>query len=61
MPEVSLTDTSGRPYNLSTTPSKPVTLVFFGYTHCPDVCVAVLSDVSSPCSGWHRPIEIRSR
>jgi protein SCO1/2 len=46
MPEISLTDTSGRPYNLSTTPSKPVTLLFFGYTHCPDVCVAVLSDVS---------------
>ena len=46
MPEVSLTDTSGRPYNLSTTHSKPVTLLFFGYTHCPDVCVAVLSDVS---------------
>jgi protein SCO1/2 len=36
----------GRPYNLSTTPSKPVTLLFFGYTHCPDVCIAVLSDVS---------------
>jgi protein SCO1/2 len=46
MPEVSLTDTSGRPYNLATTPSKPVTLLFFGYTHCPDVCLAVLSDVS---------------
>jgi len=46
MPEISLTDTSGRPYNLSTTPSKPVTLLFFGYTHCPDVCIAVLSDVS---------------
>ena len=46
MPEVSLTDTSGRPYNLATTPSKPVTLLFFGYTHCPDVCIAVLSDVS---------------
>lgn len=46
MPEVSLIDTSGRPYNLSTTPSKPVTLLFFGYTHCPDVCIAVLSDVS---------------
>jgi protein SCO1/2 len=46
MPEVSLTDTSGRPYNLATTPSKPVTLLFFGYTHCPDVCNAVLSDVS---------------
>jgi protein SCO1 len=46
MPEVSLTDTSGRPYNLATTPSKPVTLLFFGYTHCPDVCVTVLSDVA---------------
>ena len=46
MPEVSLTDTSGRPYNLATTPSKPVTLLFFGYTNCPDVCIAVLSDVS---------------
>jgi protein SCO1/2 len=46
MPDVSLTDTSGRPYNLATTPSKPVTLLFFGYTHCPDVCIAVLSDVS---------------
>jgi protein SCO1/2 len=46
MPEASLIDTSGRPYNLSTTPSKPVTLLFFGYTNCPDVCIAVLSDVS---------------
>jgi protein SCO1 len=46
MPEISLTDTSGRPYNLATTPSKPVTLLFFGYTHCPDVCIAVLSDVA---------------
>jgi protein SCO1 len=46
MPDVSLTDTSGRPYNLVTTPSKPVTLLFFGYTHCADVCIAVLSDVS---------------
>jgi len=46
MPEVSLTDTSGRAYNLATTPSKPATLLFFGYTHCPDVCITVLSDVA---------------
>jgi protein SCO1 len=47
MPQVSLTDTSGRPYNLATTPSKPVSLLFFGYTNCPDVCIAVLSDVAT--------------
>ena len=47
MPNQTLTDTAGRPYNLSTSPSKPVTLMFFGYTHCPDVCVGVLSDVAT--------------
>jgi protein SCO1/2 len=46
MPEVSLTDTAGQRYNLATSPSKPVTLLFFGYTHCPDVCTAVLSDLA---------------
>lgn len=50
MPNKTLTDTSGRPYNLSTSPSKPVTLLFFGYTHCPDVCIGVLSDVASALS-----------
>ncbi len=47
MPEVTLTDTAGQPYNLATTPSKPVTLLFFGYTHCPDVCNTVLGDTAS--------------
>lgn len=46
MPAQSLTDTSDRAYNLSTSPSTPVTLLFFGYTHCTDVCVGVLSDVA---------------
>src|SRR4029453_15237130 len=46
MPEVSLTHPSGGPYNLAPPPSKPVSLLFFGYTNCPDVCIAVLSDAS---------------
>ncbi len=46
MPDRSLTDTSGHAYNLATSPSKPVTLLFFGYTHCPDICITVLSDVA---------------
>jgi protein SCO1/2 len=47
MPNQTLTDTSGNAYNLLTSPSKPVTLMFFGYTHCPDVCVGVLSEVAT--------------
>jgi protein SCO1 len=50
MPDQTLTDTSGQDYNLLTSPSKPVTLMFFGYTHCPDVCIGVLSDVATALS-----------
>ncbi len=46
MPDLVLRDTAGQDYNLADTPSKPVTLMFFGYTHCPDVCLAQLSDVA---------------
>jgi protein SCO1 len=47
MPDVTLTDTAERPYNLITSPSRPVTLMFFGYSKCPDVCITVLSDVAT--------------
>ena len=47
MPDITLTDTAGRPYNLASSPSKPVTLLFFGYTKCPDVCITVLADVAT--------------
>jgi len=46
VPDVSLTDTSEQSYNLRTSPSTPVTLVFFGYTNCPDVCITVMSDLA---------------
>jgi len=47
MPDVVLTDTRGRPFRLRADTQKPVTLVFFGYTHCPDVCNTVLADVAA--------------
>lgn len=37
-PSVTLTDTSGQPYNLAHATAGRVALVYFGYTHCPDVC-----------------------
>jgi protein SCO1 len=37
-PRVVLTDTSGRPYDLARATAGRVTLIYFGYTHCPDIC-----------------------
>jgi protein SCO1/2 len=42
-----LVDTSGAPYSLAEDTDKPLTLVFFGYTHCPDLCPMVMSSLAS--------------
>lgn len=47
LPAKSLTDTSGNEFNLVTSTKKPLTLVFFGYTNCPDVCPTVMADLAS--------------
>jgi protein SCO1/2 len=47
MPELTFTDTSGEEFRLREDTKAPVTLVFFGYTYCPDVCPTVLADVAA--------------
>ncbi len=42
-----LTDTAGRPYSLTRDTRKPLTLVFFGYTHCPDICGIVMGNLAA--------------
>lgn len=46
-PNVTLTDTSGQPYNLMQQTQGYVTLVYFGYTHCPDVCPATMANIGT--------------
>lgn len=47
MPEATLTDTRGRPYRLRREASGRITLLFFGYTHCPDVCPVQMANLGS--------------
>jgi protein SCO1/2 len=37
-PDVTLTDTAGQPYDMAAATAGRVTLLYFGYTHCPDIC-----------------------
>ena len=43
-PPLRLTDQDGRPFDLASLRGRPA-LVYFGYTHCPDICPATLADV----------------
>jgi protein SCO1 len=46
-PDTRLSDTEGHPYSLATSTDHRLTLVFFGYTHCPDICQVVMADIAS--------------
>jgi protein SCO1/2 len=45
LPEVALVDTRGEPFALAALAGRP-TLVFFGFTHCPDVCPLTLDVIA---------------
>lgn len=47
VPDVDLVDTEGDDFSLAADTDKRLTLVFFGYTRCEDICPAVLSNLAS--------------
>jgi protein SCO1/2 len=47
VPDMPLTDTDEEAFSLVGDTDAPLTLVFFGYTHCPDFCPMVLNALSA--------------
>jgi protein SCO1/2 len=47
VPDVTLTATDGSDYSVTEDTTAPITLFFFGYTNCPDVCSIVMGDMAS--------------
>jgi protein SCO1/2 len=50
-PSFTLTDTTGAEYDFREQTGGKPTLLFFGYTNCPDVCPATMADVALALRG----------
>lgn len=54
-PDLTLTDQHGHSYNLAEQTSGRPTLLYFGYTHCPDVCPTTMADIAGAASKLPTP------
>lgn len=55
-PTFTLTDTAGKPYDFATETRGEPTLLYFGYTHCPDVCPTTMADIAAALRGTPEPL-----
>lgn len=57
--DFTLTDTQGRLYHFRERTDGHLTLLFFGYTHCPDICPVHMANIASVLTQF--PHDVRSR
>jgi protein SCO1 len=58
-PDFTLTATDGRPYHFKRETDGVVALLFFGYTHCPDVCPVHMSNLAAVLRRLHTDVSRR--
>lgn len=56
-PALDLTDQDGDPFRLTDLRGRPV-LVYFGYTHCPDVCPATIGTLNKVIAATPTPLRV---
>lgn len=59
-PQFTLTDTSGKPFRFGTATAGRPTLLYFGYTNCPDVCPTTLADIATALSNVSAPLRAKT-
>jgi protein SCO1/2 len=56
-PELKLTDQDGTPFDLASLRGT-MALVYFGYTHCPDICPTTLVDLRTAVAAFGKPVKV---
>lgn len=54
-PNFALTTVAGEPFEFRARTAGRLTLLFFGYTHCPDVCPATMANLGAVLRGLSSP------
>ena len=58
-PSFTLTDDAGQPYDFAAQTRGKLTLLYFGYTHCPDICPLNMADTAAALGDL--PAGVRAR
>jgi protein SCO1/2 len=58
-PSFTLTDDSGQQYSFAQKTAGKPTLLYFGYTHCPDVCPTTMADIGNAIASV--PMAVRQK